>query len=66
MYNSQHPIDDEIFGGNQQLKDFAHYCLNNRPISDIRKYVALHNKELLNHAKFSTTKRFRLQFCFEL
>ena len=48
MYNSQHPIDDEIFGGNQQLKDFAHYCLNNRPISDIRKYVALHNKELLN------------------
>ena len=48
MYNSQHPIDDEIFGGNQQLKDFAHYCLNNRPITDIRKYVALHNKELLN------------------
>ena len=47
-YSTLHSIDDEIFGGNQQLKDFAHYCMNNRPISDIRKYVSLHNKELLN------------------
>ena len=48
MYNSQQTLDDAIFGGNQQLKDFAHYCMNNRPIADIRKYVSLHNRELLN------------------
>ena len=35
VYNSQHPIDDEIFAGNQQLKDFSHYCMNDLPISDI-------------------------------